>query len=272
MGSIAQARVRSTRDSGVTCQVVNRVAGAAVQPRERRSNALAHTVNSRGAMRTLVVLAVAACNSSNTGAFNVDNVVETTRGEARIEVRRHDVPLRDMPMGRWLAGLPMDGMADVDIALVAPIVGGTTRFSKATGTFAFECRETCTLGDDKTRLSIMMFEGLEFGHLTFDAIEIRGAVADGHAKVTAWKIASPDLALTAAVDVTLDDNLASSKIDGCVRFAPTADLEKRAPKMHAMLSMTGASRDDDGMFSIKLEGTLGEIKRLARPCGVQIRR
>lgn len=220
------------------------------------------------------LLTVTACGGGSSeperGAFDVDRAVVTTDREVRIDVHRREVPLRELPMERWLAGLPMDGLADVDLALAAPVVDGAPQLSRAHGTFALACAKGCTLGDDRARLRVLPElapEGIPFEHLRFDAIEIRGSVGDGHAKLTAWKLSSPDLQITAAIDVTLRDDLASSPIDGCVRFAATDALRERAPRMHALIETTGAPRDADGMFSIKLAGTLGTMKRLGQRCG-----
>src|ERR1043165_7974175 len=78
-------------------------------------------------MRNAAVLAItllAACGRTpepQQGAFEPDDAVQTTSSEARIAVDRRAVPLEKMLMGRWLAGVPMRGMANVKIDLAAPV-------------------------------------------------------------------------------------------------------------------------------------------------------
>ena len=64
----------------------------------------------------------------------------------------------------------------------------------------------------------------------------------------------------------LDESCVAS--DGCIRYRPTDALRERDPKMHALLEITGAHRDDDGWFQIAIQGPLAGLKWLAKPCGV----
>lgn len=223
-------------------------------------------------MRTLLAVTfVAACGSSaepQTGAFDPDDAVKATDAEARISVHRREVPLAEMSMGRWLLGIPMRGMAEVDIELTAPIEKGDILHSRSRGTITMGCATGCTLGDDTAKIAIEPDMQLPFGHLDFEKLELAMVVEDGHAKVTSWTLASPDVRVTLDLDIALADDFSQSTIDGCVRFAPTKSLLERDPKTHAVLSTTGANRVGD-TFSIKVAGTVGATKRLAQSCGGQ---
>jgi hypothetical protein len=173
-----------------------------------------------------------------------------------------------MSMGRWLLGIPMRGMAEVDIEVAAPIENGVTKYSKAHGTIAMGCATGCVLGDDKAKLDLGPDMQVELGHLDFDKLALKMTVDNGHAKVTKWTLESGDLKLALDLDITLADNFSESKIDGCVRFAPTEGLMKRQPKTHALISTTGANMVGD-MFAIRLGGTIGGTKRLAQACDVR---
>lgn len=189
--------------------------------------------------------------------------------EVRIAIDRREVPLEQMAMERWLAGLPMRGLADVKIDVAAPTVDDRTMFSRARGTFRFSCDRDCKLGDDVARLAVGATQ-LEVGHLDLASFVIRGEIANGHAKLTEWTVASPDIRLNVDVDVALADDLLASRIDGCIRFAPVAGLDKRRPKTWAVVQTTGATLDESGMFSIRITGTLGAPKRLAQRCDAQV--
>lgn len=188
--------------------------------------------------------------------------------EARISVDRRAAPLEDMAVGRWLAGVPMTGIADVKIDLAAPVKNQRTLYSRAHGSFAFTCAKNCKLGDDTAQLD---FGGqkLDVGHIDIDSLALRGTVQNGHAKTTQWKLVSPDVKLSVDVDIALADDLFASKVEGCIRFAPVAGLDTRRPKTWTVLQTTGASLDGTGMYSIRITGTLGAPKRLAQECGGQ---
>jgi hypothetical protein len=227
-------------------------------------------------MRTLLALTllVTACHSDSgidsdkpepkEGAFEIAEAVKTTRDEARISVDRTAVPLDEMGLERWLAGLPMRGMARVMVDVAAPRRGDRTLFSRARGSFAFECKD-CQIGDDGAQLQIAG-QKLDVGHLDIESLAVAGTVADGHAKLTSWRLASPDVKLDVALDIALADDLAASKIDGCIRFAPAEGLDRRRPRTWAVLQTTGAHVDGAGMYSIRITGTLGAPKRLAQAC------
>lgn len=199
------------------------------------------------------------------GAFAPEDVVKVTRDEARISVERSGVPLEDMALGRWLAGVPMQGLAKLKIDLAAPVKDNRTLFSRAHGTFAVACGHGCRLGNDVAQLDIRG-QKLDVGHIDIDSLALRGSVENGHAKVTQWQLVSPDVELGVDLDIALADDLAASKVEGCIRFAPVAGLDTRRPKTWALLETTGANLDHAGMFSIRITGTLGAPKRLAQEC------
>jgi hypothetical protein len=223
-------------------------------------------------MRMLLAFTLlAACGhtveqeSHRKGAFDVADIVAASSEEVRIAVDREGVPLEKMPMERWLAGLPMRGLANVKIDLAAPMVADRTMFSRAHGSFTFTCDHDCKLGDDTARLALGPTQ-LDVGHLDLASFAVRGEVANGHATLTEWKVVSPDVKVTVDVDVELADDLLASTVEGCIRFAPVAGLEKRRPKTWAVVQTTGARPDETGMFSIRITGTLGAPKRLAQAC------
>lgn len=202
------------------------------------------------------------------GAFKVEDVVQTSDDGLRVQVARHEVPLREMPVASVLAGLPMTGLADIAIDLTVPGAGGKHDYPKASGSIAFGCPTGCTVGDDVSKIVISSLanDGVSFGHVTFDKVDVRVEVKQGHVKVTRWQLESKDLTLDVKLDIDLAAELANSTLDGCLRFKASPSLEQRDPKTAAAINVTGAPRSPDGFFSIKVTGTVGQRKLLGQAC------
>ena len=216
---------------------------------------------------------IAGCGTapprSEKGAFQIEDVVRTTGDAIRVQVNHTEVPLQQMPMAALLAGLPMAGLADIAIDLTVPGARGKHDYRKAVGSIAVGCPAGCTLGDDTARIhppGAAEGEGIPFGRIAFDRIDIRAEVQQGHLKVTRWQLASKDLTLDLELDIQLAAELADSTIDGCLRFKPSDSLGQRAPKTAAAIATTGAPRAADGSYSIKIQGRVGKSRLLGAAC------
>jgi type II secretion system protein N len=201
------------------------------------------------------------------GAFKLEDVVHVGDTGMRVQVNRREVPLEQMPIAALLGGLPMTGLADIAIDLTVPAASGKQDFRKAAGSIAFACPAGCTLGDDTAKLQIAKAaDGISFGHIAFDEVDLRAKIDKGHVKVTRWMLASADLMLELRLDIELATDLADSTLDGCLRFKPSPSLEQRDPKTAAMIATTGAPRDSDGVYTIKIGGRVGQKKLLGQAC------
>jgi type II secretion system protein N len=219
-------------------------------------------------MRVAVAVVVIAGCSPDSGAFDPDDAVRDSFDAVRVEVHRRDVPLEEMPIvTRLLRGLPMSGLADVEIDLEVPKHGGVPQYRRARGSIAVRCA-TCAVGDGTAKLKLPDMDGIPFGQLELGRFEAWGDVTDGKVDITKWEIKSPDLMLEARLHIDLADKLEDSRLDGCVRFHPTPLLLRRDPKTYALLTLTGASLDPDGLYTIKIEGTIGDRKYVAKACRV----
>ncbi|MBA3462504.1 MAG: type II secretion system protein GspN [Deltaproteobacteria bacterium] len=226
-------------------------------------------------MRAVLALALAITGCSQrstseeveTGPFDPADTVRRSDDAVRVEVHRREVPLAEMPIiAQSLWGLPMTGMGSGSIDLAAPRTDGRVRYSQASGTIALACPAGCTLGDGRTQLAFGGLGAVDFGHLAFDSVDIRASVQDGRAEITTWLLASKDIELHARMRIVLDDDLASSTLDGCLWFKESPALVKVQPRTAALIQTTGASINRDGFYSIKITGTLGASKRLAQEC------
>lgn len=171
--------------------------------------------------------------------------------------------LSSLPIEEWTLGLPVHGDGRLVVALVPREI---TDWSRATGFVDFTC-DGCTLGDDKAKMHLDAYDDIEFGHITFDSVRARADFADGRMHlVVHWR--SRDMTLDADVKGTLAPAAEDVVLDGCVVFAPTDALLRRSPQTHAMVTTTGAPLREDGRYTIRIDGTLGKMRRLAQLCDV----
>ena len=167
--------------------------------------------------------------------------------------------LDELPVEDWTGGLPVRGDGKLLVAL-----SQRGDWSAARGVVGFTC-DDCTLGDDRAKLDLGDFGAVEFQHLTFDTVRMRAEFRDGLVRVTSqWR--SRDMTLDADIDGVLAPRAEDIELAGCVVFRPTDALRERDPRMHSLLSVTGAPSDDDGQFYIRLSGTLGAMRRRGEIC------
>jgi len=228
----------------------------------------------------LLLLGVAAaCGSSKQPAKAqtsgpIESIVKITKDAVRLEAVRHRVPLADLPLSSWI-GLPVKGTVEIDADLTIPIVDGARDYPHAHGSLAAHCVDTCTIGDDLTKLKPpgvpeeLLGDGIEFGHVDLTRLEVEVTVAGGHARLSRWRLDSPDVAIFVEGDVELTADVEQSRATGCVRYMPTPALEQRAPKAYALLALVGGTPDDAGVFGIALEGAIGTLEVMPRVCGAQ---
>lgn len=220
---------------------------------------------------TVMILSLAACSSRSTpevesGPFDPATAITRDNDATRISVHRKDVPLEQMPIiAETLGGLPMSGMANAAIELAVPREGDRLRYAKTSGTIAVSCPEGCALGNGRATLGVAGMT-VDFGTVSLGKVDIRGEAKDGVFELTAFDMVSADLELHASLKIDLADDLGSSPVAGCIWFKETPALVERDPKTAAVLQTTGASKNRDGYFTIKLAGKLGALKRLAQDC------
>ncbi len=227
---------------------------------------------------TRLLLVVAACSSSTTPSPTappppVGKLVATSELSGTVQEIRAagtQVPLADLRAYLGGLGLPVSGTADIDISFDVP--------NGSAALIAGHAHVTCTkcrVGDDVAKLklggktartSAFAPDGLDFGHLDFDKLDVTLTVENGHAVIRKFAVTSPDVAIELIGEVDLATTIAASRVFGCLRFKPSPTLEKTQPKTFAVLSVTGAPLDEAGYYSIRLEGTIGDMKRLGQVC------
>jgi type II secretion system protein N len=228
-----------------------------------------------------LLLALAACGSSTPPAppapppppvigklVTSSHLSGTTQ---QIRANGLQVPLAQIPEIAAALDIPVSGTADIDISIDVPNGAAALVSGHARAT----CTK-CTLGDDHAKLfapkgkdaraNAFAGDGIEFGHLDFGTIDVDVEVANGRAEVKKFTVVSPDLTIEISGHVELAATIGESVISGCIRFKPDPELAKRQPKTYAVLMITGAPAGDDGVFSIELAGTIGNIKRLGKIC------
>lgn len=228
-------------------------------------------------MRELLIVVAVGCGSMNPADVPADHRVydlsSDTDDAKYIRYGGKQVEIADIPqIATWL-GLPVGGTADIVIDVEVPKPRGKLDYSEATGTISITCTE-CQIGDDRSKLAlgeeladVLGVDGIAFGRIEIDRLEVKATIADGRLTVTSWKLKSPDLELDAALVLVLDRRLVTSEVQGCLRFQPTTALRERDPRMFDLLSLTGAAMLADRKYYVALEGTFDGVKRLAKECG-----
>jgi hypothetical protein len=232
----------------------------AASPRVRRTLALAAAVTA-AAGSVAVASHVAARHRHHhrdraaARGFHVDVARDGDLDHVSLAGRDFDVA--ELPFARMLG---LTGIGSVDGELRVPIVDGRLDYRGTLGMVQMSCRDCVVdvaspLGD------------VRVGPLAIDRVDARVVAAHGVLSMPAWELRSRDLRLEVALDVQLAASLDDSTLSGCVRFAVRDALFARDPKLAAVLETTGAALDADGMFNIRLAGTLGRPRRLAEVCG-----
>ena len=70
--------------------------------------------------------------------------------------------------------------------------------------------------------------------------------------------------------IQLASSFDDSQLDGCLKFKAAPTLAQRDPQTAAVIATTGGLADDAGVFHIKIAGSAGKRKLLARLCTDQV--
>ncbi|HEX3765780.1 MAG TPA: type II secretion system protein GspN [Kofleriaceae bacterium] len=200
-----------------------------------------------------------------------------------VHVTGDDLPAASLPM-RDLVGIPMSGKIQLAINLQVPNEKSKTgkaglNFVKGEGNAELSCPSGCVLGDGKTKLKLSTNDarqqefldqgggGIDFGKVSLDSFAAAAELKGGKLDLTRFELKSPDGEAHVAFGLTLNQDFGSSSVTGCLRFHGSEALRKREPKTDAALSTTGGPLGPDGLFHIKLEGTMRRIFRRPLVCG-----
>ncbi|HVV84119.1 MAG TPA: hypothetical protein VHE35_13685 [Kofleriaceae bacterium] len=221
------------------------------------------------------VLGTVACGKGADGPPRtrgpISSIVELGPDAVRLHAVHHLLELADLHADRWTGGLPASGTIELGANVRIPLDGLHPDLERAQGRLAVRCVEHCQLGDDASRLrsaggGSFAADGVAFSHLSLDGLEAHVELGDGHARLTDWKFASPDLELRVALDVSLGRGAADSRVDGCIAYRPTEALRARDPQLFALLVLAGGAPGDDGLHDLRLEGSAADPRILAEPC------
>ncbi|MBA2544729.1 MAG: type II secretion system protein GspN [Deltaproteobacteria bacterium] len=215
------------------------------------------------------------------GAGRISGSFAISKGSTVIQVSASDVPSQQLPMREVLSNLPMSGDVDFDFELDLPnekLKSGKVGpdWTKAVGSAEFSCEAGCTIGDGKAKLKLkaknsrsqaFAGDGTAFGKIQVQSLDAKIELKDGKVDITKFDTKSSDVDLNVDFTMTLAQNLDQSAVGGCIRFRGTEALRRREPKTADALSLTGAARHTDGLDHIKLEGTLKEVRKVAKVCG-----
>jgi hypothetical protein len=173
----------------------------------------------------------------------------------------HVYPLDELPVEEWTGGLPIEGDGRLLVWLAR------TDWSNAVGFVRFRC-DDCRLGDGVAKMTVAGFDqGIEFPGIELGSVYAALDFADGTVKMTTtWR--SDSFVLDGEITGKLAARAEDIELAGCVRFRATDALRTQDPIMYSIVTLTGAPQDGD-MFSVKLEGTLGKMRRLGQVCSIE---
>lgn len=214
------------------------------------------------------------------GSGHITGNIALSKSMTSIHIDGDNLPSANLPM-REAIGLPMSGKVNFAFDLDLPndkLKSGRAgpNWQKASGGAMFECPSGCTFGDGKTKLKPKLKNnrnqafaegGIEFGKLNVQTLIAKVDISRGTLKVTKFDTKSEDGKLFVDFSMQLARAIDESNVDGCLRFDGSAELLKRDPRTHAAISTTGAPKAADGLFHIKLEGQVKQMRRLGKECG-----
>ncbi|HSR98788.1 MAG TPA: type II secretion system protein GspN [Kofleriaceae bacterium] len=214
------------------------------------------------------------------GPGHIKGTIASSNGGTQVDLVGSDLPSASLPM-REVLGLPMSGKVrfafDLDLPNDKSKAGKVgPNWPKAEGNVELACPSGCTIGDGKSKLrpklkiraqQAFAEGGIDFGKVNVDTLLADVQIKGGKLSITRFDVKSPDGELHVDFDMTLNQDLQSSLVTGCLRFKGSDGLLKREPKTHAAISTTGAPLGPDNLFHIKLDGPVRELRRLGMVCG-----
>jgi type II secretion system protein N len=214
------------------------------------------------------------------GPGHIKGKIGLSKDGTSIDMVGEDLPSASLPV-REALGLPMSGKLRFAFDLELPNDKAKSgkvapNWAKAEGSAELACPSGCTIGDGKTKLKVNVKNqrqqafaegGIDFGKVNIDTLFVNVEIKRGKLDITKFEAKSPDGELHVDFDLTLNQDLNSSLVAGCLRFKGSEALLKREPKTHAALSTTGALLGPDNLFHIKLDGPLREMARRPLACG-----
>ncbi|HEY4241672.1 MAG TPA: type II secretion system protein GspN [Kofleriaceae bacterium] len=199
-----------------------------------------------------------------------------------IDIKGTKIPPGTIPLREGI-GLPLAGDGKVEMALkmslpgIAGKNGGNSyQWDKLDGALDLSCPHGCNIGDGKTKFKMklknarqqaVLGDGVEFGHIVLDSLVARIEAKNGKLEITKFETKSNDGEAHLDAVVTLTPALGDSLITGCIRYTVTESLRDREAMTWADITTLGAPRGPDGLFHIKLDGKLKDVKRLPLICG-----
>jgi type II secretion system protein N len=213
------------------------------------------------------------------GDGHITGNIALAKDHTSIDLEGKDLPAASLPLREFI-GLPMSGKLELSFELSLPSEKNKAGkvapdWSKAEGEASFECPNGCVFGDGKTKLhpkikntrSAAFAEGgIEFGTIKLDTMGVKVEIKNGKLELTKFDTRSLDGELKVDFAMTLAPEISDSTVTGCLKFKGSPVLEKREAKTFAAIATTGAPLAPDGLFHIKLEGKVKDMKRLGVVC------
>lgn len=207
------------------------------------------------------------------GAGHIAGTVNLSKGRLRASVSSKNLPLSDVPGLASIIGMPMAGGGNVKLNLDLP--GNDWR--KATARFAIDCPH-CTVGGEgayfkprnaNSRNAAFVDKGVAVPTLAIDSLSAEWRIEGGKITTPKFMFTSPHLSMALDFEAKIGATLSASTVtNGCIRYRGTDALKALDEKFYNALELTGGPVGPDDQRHLKLVGTLGTFRAVAKICGV----
>jgi type II secretion system protein N len=206
------------------------------------------------------------------GAGHIAASINLAKGRLRATVSSKNLPLSDVPGLASVIGMPMAGGGNVNLSLDLP----NNDWRKATARLKIDCPH-CTVGGEgaffkprnaNQRTASFVDKGVAVPTLTIDSLSAEWLIQGGKITTPKFILSSPHIGLQLDFEAKVGATLTSSTVtNGCMRYRGTDALKALDEKFYNALELTGGPVGPDDQRHLKLVGTLGTFKAVAKICG-----
>lgn len=221
-----------------------------------------HVIVVRGAL--LLLACSLACGSSGPPAPTsgpIESIVHVGATAVTLHAVRHRLALAELPID---APVPLRGAIELDANVTIPLVSFRPELRYAAGRARVRCVDHCQVGDGAP-VQIGQLDPVPLPGVSLDGLAAEVRIADGVARLTQFALASDDLELQVGFVVRLARAPEDSRLDGCLRFRPTATVATRDPRLHALLTLASPA-SANGWDHVRVTGTVEAPRLRAEVC------
>ncbi len=207
------------------------------------------------------------------GRGHIAGTVTVAKGRLKANVSSTNLPLSDVPGLSGVIGMPMGGNGNVRLALDLP----NNDWRKANAKLGIDCPH-CTIGGEgayfkprnaNAKTAAYVDKGVEVPMMNIDSLSAEWTVQGGKIKTPKFVFTSPHLTVALDFEATVGATIGASTItNGCIRYRGSDALKELSEKFYNALELTGGPVGPDDQRHLKLVGSLGQFRAVAKICGL----